>query len=695
MTVEYMLSAAGYVQSELDAVWHRESYSGIAYSDGDGAEEALLAVLRASSDLSVFSPELAIACVDWPSRYHLSSERANLLRPFARHLGPGARVLEIGAGCGAVTRYLGEAGAEVLALEGSPRRARIARERTRDLHNVQVVAERFQDFALSERFDVITLIGVLEYASLFSDAAQPALHMLQAVRGLLAPSGRLVLAIENQLGLKYFAGVPEDHLGQPMVGLEDRYPAIGARTYGRLELERMLTRAGYREARFSAPLPDYKMPATVLTERGLDASLQAFDVGALVAQAVRRDPQLTPTTFNLQRSWPVVASNGLAMDLANSFLVEAVSETGSLPEEPVLAYHYSTQRLARYARETLFVQQVDGSVVVNSRSLGDDAIASNATVLLRVEQQTPYHRGSLIAESIQGLLSEPGWTREVLIDHVRSHITALGELLASEGHSLDLDRLDTELPGDFIDATPGNLIRLDNGRVAYFDREWVVQHPTLGWLLWRSLLFLYGGTIVAPMASGEAEGPLLRKLLLDVLSAIFGEQISEQAWLVRELDFQRDVTGKDQTDAIEGMLNAPVPRLEAVSAPVAGGSDRAMQHELMDGIASLRHVLNLSSQHDMHTYAAISSLHSELNEGFKALMPAMQRLLELSSNGNEGQLVLQDRLVRIEDALSQATESWGAERGATGRRLDEMIEIQVEHGRQLQALHVRKWWKFW
>jgi hypothetical protein len=73
----------------------------------------------------------------------------------------------------------------------------------------------------------------------------------------------------------------------------------------------------------------------------------------------------------------------------------------------------------------------------------------------------------------------------------------------------------------------------------------------------------------------------------------------------------------------------------------------------------------------------------------------MQRLLELSSNGNEGQLVLQDRLVRIEDALSQATESWGAERGATGRRLDEMIEIQVEHGRQLQALHVRKWWKFW
>ena len=87
---------------------------------------------------------------------------------------------------GAVTRYLGETGAEVLALEGSQRRATIARERTRDLQNVQVLAERFQDLKLAARFDVVTLIGVLEYASLFSDSDNPAVDMLKRVRRLLA-----------------------------------------------------------------------------------------------------------------------------------------------------------------------------------------------------------------------------------------------------------------------------------------------------------------------------------------------------------------------------------------------------------------------------------------------------------------------------------------------------------------------------
>ncbi|WWL44975.1 class I SAM-dependent methyltransferase [Pseudomonas parakoreensis] len=70
-------------------------------------------------------------------------------------------VLEIGAGCGAITRYLGEQGGNVLALEGSARRASIARSRTRDLPNVSVLAETFENFQVEKKFDVITLVGVL------------------------------------------------------------------------------------------------------------------------------------------------------------------------------------------------------------------------------------------------------------------------------------------------------------------------------------------------------------------------------------------------------------------------------------------------------------------------------------------------------------------------------------------------------
>ncbi|WP_164444444.1 class I SAM-dependent methyltransferase, partial [Pseudomonas viridiflava] len=130
------------------------------------------------------------------SLYHLGSARGNLLRPFEHCLT--GRVLEIGAGCGAISRYLGECGATVLSLEGSRRRARIAASRTRDLDKVTVIAERFEQFQPLQRFDVITLIGVLEYASLFNQGDDPALDMLVRVRELLEPDGILLLAIENQ-----------------------------------------------------------------------------------------------------------------------------------------------------------------------------------------------------------------------------------------------------------------------------------------------------------------------------------------------------------------------------------------------------------------------------------------------------------------------------------------------------------------
>ncbi|WP_369977003.1 methyltransferase [Xanthomonas bundabergensis] len=676
------LAAAGYVLPVDVAVWRRDGYDSIDYSDGDSSEDGLLATLRAAADVSVFSSELAAACVDWPSRYHLSTERANLLRPFAQHLRPGAKVLEIGAGCGAVTRYLGESGADVLALEGSLRRASIARERTRELRNVAVVAERFQDFSVDQRFDVVTLIGVLEYASLFSEAENPTLHMLQAAKQLLAPGGRLILAIENQLGLKYLAGVPEDHLGHPMVGLEDRYQARGARTYGRHELDSLLRRAGFARSRFAAPLPDYKMPATILTERGISADPALFNAGALAAQAVRRDPQLTPTTFNLQRAWPVVAANGLALDLANSFLVEAVADDVAMAEQSALAYHYSTQRLGAYARETLFVAEQGQSVRVHARRLSDSPSAEGG-VRLQVQGETDYFQGPLLVDGIRAVLSQSGWTQADLVAEMRRYLHALAQVLHGEGHAVALDSVDSVLPDDYLDATPSNLLCAADGRIVYFDREWVAERPTLGWLLLRSLLFTYGGSVVAPMAEGA---PIdLRTLLLDVVAGLFAPSAGGgfDLWLERELAFQRQVTGKDQREAIEGMLDAAVPRA-AVPVPAAG-----QQHvEIADGFASLQHSLNLAGQHGVNMYASIAALHAALGDGLAQTMPALQRVQAVVQQLAEGQGALHDRLVATDDRLVDSIRHWSAQQGELTDRLGDALG-RMERGDALRALEAK------
>ena len=97
------------------------------YSDGDAEEENLESILTSATNLSSLSLELEEKHNDWTSEYHLSPLRANLLRYL--DLTHKKTALELGCGCGALTRYLGEQGLAVDAVEGSQRRANLAKIR--------------------------------------------------------------------------------------------------------------------------------------------------------------------------------------------------------------------------------------------------------------------------------------------------------------------------------------------------------------------------------------------------------------------------------------------------------------------------------------------------------------------------------------------------------------------------------------
>ncbi|MBM7331637.1 hypothetical protein JS562_53565, partial [Agrobacterium sp. S2] len=140
--------------------------------------------------------------------------------------------------------------------------------------------------------------------------------MLDHVVDLLEPDGVLVLAIENQMGLKYLAGFPEDHLGSRMVGVEDRYGKDTAVTFGRRELDNRLARAGLTHQSWFYPFPDYKLPVSVLAESALDPAT-GFDPVPIIAPALRNDPQEPElTTFDLALSARPVVRNQLLADLA-------------------------------------------------------------------------------------------------------------------------------------------------------------------------------------------------------------------------------------------------------------------------------------------------------------------------------------------------------------------------------------------
>jgi precorrin-6B methylase 2 len=454
------LLATDYRLDEDRGVLVRADAQPFAYSDGTQSEAYLLQVMRETADVAVGSAELAARIRDWPSRYHLGPARQNLLRPIEGAIA-GA-VLEVGAGCGAITRQLGETGATVLAVEGSLERATIAALRCRGLPNVVIVCDNFANVRLPVRFELVTLVGVLEYSRMFLEGDDPVQQMLGRAAAALSETGLLALAIENQLGLKYLAGAREDHLDVQYAGVIGNYGAKTPVTFGERELRERLARAGFGLVQGLYPFPDYKEPAVLITESGwAEPRLNACD---LVATSMRRhDPSTGPYRFSETLARDVFVKNGLGSASANSFFFLAGRGEGArarMPNSSVLAFAYSTDRARAFAKEMRTVRTSGGLKVVR-RALYRAAAPQDAPNRQRLEDED-YIEGEILHRGLERIVANPGWT----VADVARWIRPLADYLRGRA-------VGGKLAPSLLDCTPFNVIRrAGDGALVAFDLEW-------------------------------------------------------------------------------------------------------------------------------------------------------------------------------------------------------------------------------
>lgn len=462
------------------------------YSDGDDSEEYLRDVIASASDVSSWSPELIGAIRDWPSEYHLSPVRHNLLRPFAFKITDS--VLELGGGCGAITRYVGENVGELISVEGSLRRAEIAASRCRDLPNVSVYCEKLLGFCSEKRFDYVLLIGVLEYAIQFGQGPDAIGDTLRHAHSLLKPNGRLVLAIENKLGLKYFAGCAEDHNGIPFFGISDLYTQGTAVTFGRRELTEHLRSAGFRNLSFFYPFPDYKLPTVLLSEIGLlDAKLNVPDL--LLGAPSRDYGDDRFRCFDEGLAWGALHANGLIGDLANSFLIFA-SMQNAKPEDPWHCKLYNrTLRHRSMAVETVIsVSPSETALQVQKIPLyPTETLLADGAPIIHEALSSDYLRGHLLLNDIRKVMARNGSLKEVA-SSFEAWVTLLKRNKTTGTHGGD------ELPGTFIDCLPFNVLRDPHtDDLYYFDVEWSAQDPIpFSWVFIRGVIYALSGSMHNP-----------------------------------------------------------------------------------------------------------------------------------------------------------------------------------------------------
>lgn len=215
----------------------------------------------------------------WPILYHLSHIRSNIIEPIP--INNTHRVLEIGSGCGAITGRLAQKAERVDCIELSKKRSLINAYRNQEKNNINIYVGNFQDIEkdITEKYDYITLIGVFEYAAMYIQSENPYQEFLKIIAKHLKPNGKLVIAIENKLGLKYFSGRKEDHTNLYFEGIMGYPNTEGIRTFVRNELEEMAKIAGFLEIECYYPFPDYKFPQAIYTDDWLPQKTELADWG--------------------------------------------------------------------------------------------------------------------------------------------------------------------------------------------------------------------------------------------------------------------------------------------------------------------------------------------------------------------------------------------------------------------------------
>ena len=348
----------------------------------DGAEDRMKSIFLSTDDRSSASDFLASHITDWPSRYHLDRRRTNILRPI--NFDKSMRVLDVGAGTGVMSRYAAERGAEVVALEGDSIRAELASLRCEGL-NVDVRCGSVNDFDDSEGFDLILVIGVLEYATNHPAGSS---GFLKKLSQLLNPDGSIVIAIENQMGLAYWMGANEDHLNEPWVGLEGYVSTSSVKTFSKPVLSSLLTDAGFKHQNWLYPFPDYKLPLTILSDRAYMENDRVDLIDQLVGTPVDRSRSGVLPFFDTRALHRQVVDSDMGQDMSNSFLVICrLNESKSIVDEDVIAWRFSGDRKKNY----MGVRQVivkDGTRKINRKSAYENTSSESSWLIQKNDESS-------------------------------------------------------------------------------------------------------------------------------------------------------------------------------------------------------------------------------------------------------------------------------------------------------------------
>lgn len=532
----------------------------------DGSEDRVLKIILAATDRSCNSMELESSINDWPTRYHLSNLRTNVLRALS-FLKKDSRVLELGAGCGALTRFFGEHFKSVDAIEGSYKRASITKERCKGLDNVRVYCSPIQEVTFDKEYDVVTLIGVLEYAPVFYFAddrpgEEACLAMLKHAMTALKDDGCLIIAIENRLGLKYWSGCTEDHTGRRFDSIHGYPKGNGVITFSRNEIKRLLQKAQLNHHEFYYPFPDYKLTNTILREVSNQGTYYLHNWITMPFEDYSQNRQYY---FNEALVVKSLVQAEMIYEFSNSLVV--LASKGQTPfekgmEPQWIAKRFSTNRILPFRTVTVLERDKDtNSLFIRKRRLFE---VKEPDAFIRLSpSDSKWIPGDLLLYSLCEALY-----KETKIESLLKVFRIFHNELIKR---YSLEKEDREgyplVAPDAIDFIPCNII-MYNEELFSIDHEWLcTQALSADYILFRSV-FLFASDQYPYIFGDSSMSGDMNTFIMSIMTSFYPQYDAKRQAMNKKIeeDFQSIVSGgsvKFPSFSEFGMVKDPILQKEA------------------------------------------------------------------------------------------------------------------------------------
>lgn len=476
------------------------------YSEGSLVEQDILQYVKtypANEFSKIFEKDSR-----WTVFYHLTDIRKGLLAwyPFKKT----DNVLEVGAGMGALTGLLCEKCSHVTAVELTQLRAETIYNRYINENNLDIYVGNIVNMNFEHKFDYITLIGVLEYQGNYSDESNPYVAFLRELKRFLKPKGKILIAIENKFGIKYWCGVPEDHTGIIYDGINNYQQGGKAKTFSKRELEEILNKASLSNNKFYYPMPDYKLPQVIMDDEYLSRQYMP----ARVIPYYLYYPSLLASEKSLYNE---LLQNGVFSFFANSFFVECSLSGDNLTDvtfATVTADRNRTHQMCTVIRrDKKYVEKFplmeEGNSLLNESynnilEFDKKGLPTLKHKIEKVSNKLHLYIEYANGEELDKVLLNKVRKRDIdgffcLLDRyyndiLKSSVRTSSEkniCISYEGEAkLDSKEYGPILENGYIDMLPHNCFVI-NGILNYYDQEFTIHNIPANFMVFRALKNFY------------------------------------------------------------------------------------------------------------------------------------------------------------------------------------------------------------